>query len=172
MCSLTWTIWISTLYNFHCKLYSLYQICRLPKVGLHVSYKSCIYIVVTYANVIEAYAQPHFIPITCRSSLHVITHRITIFDMWVTSRWAMDRLNYFLSELNTQGLRIDWMLLWHWAVGCPSTFRFQIISKDLRVRLFWNFTHNTSRWSSCAFWSIWTLPYVWFSNMTYFVVLM
>ena len=31
--------------------------------------------------------------------------RITIFGMWVTSRWIMDRLKYFLSEFNTQGRR-------------------------------------------------------------------
>ena len=30
--------------------------------------------------------------------------RITIFGMWVTSRWIMDRLKYFKSEFNTQGL--------------------------------------------------------------------
>ena len=31
--------------------------------------------------------------------------RITIFGMWVTSRWLMDRLKYFQSEFNTQGRR-------------------------------------------------------------------
>ena len=31
--------------------------------------------------------------------------RITIFGMWVTSRWIMDNLKYFKSEFNTQGRR-------------------------------------------------------------------
>ena len=35
-----------------------------------------------------------------------------------------------------------------------------------------NFTHNTSRGSSCAFWGIWTLTYFWLRTMTYLDVLM
>ena len=31
--------------------------------------------------------------------------RITIFGMWVTSRWIMNRLKYFKSKFNTQGRR-------------------------------------------------------------------
>ena len=42
--------------------------------------------------------------------------RITIFGMWVTSRWIIDRLKYFKSELNTQGRREDRMMLRRWAI--------------------------------------------------------
>ena len=31
--------------------------------------------------------------------------RITIFGMWVTSRWVIDRLKYFKSKFNMQGRR-------------------------------------------------------------------
>ena len=49
------------------------------------------------------------------------------------------------------------MMLRRWAVGPlsrPGTFRFQSISLKVLVRLSSNFTHNTSRGSSCAFWGI------------------
>ena len=73
--------------------------------------------------------------------------RITIFGMWVTSRWIMDRLKYFLSEFNTQGRRgkNDDVT----ALGRPLTFRFRSISLKVLVRLSSNFTHNTE--SSCPF---------------------
>ena len=48
-----------------------------------------------------------------------VTARITIFGMWVTSRWIMDRLKYFESEFNTQGRRgknDDVTALVRWAV--------------------------------------------------------
>ena len=41
-----------------------------------------------------------------------------MFGMWVTSRWIMDRLEYFYSEFNTQGRRgeNDVTALGSWAV--------------------------------------------------------
>ena len=45
--------------------------------------------------------------------------RITIFGVWVTSRWIMDKLKYFQSEFNTQGRRgenDDVTALGRWAV--------------------------------------------------------
>ena len=57
------------------------------------------------------------------------------------------------------------------ASGRPWTFRFRSISLKVLVRLSSNFTHNTSRRSSCAFWGIWTLTYFWFRTMTYLDVL-
>ena len=45
--------------------------------------------------------------------------RITIFGMWVTSRWIMERLKYFFTEFDTQGRREgnDVTALGRWAVG-------------------------------------------------------
>ena len=45
--------------------------------------------------------------------------RMTIFGMWVTSRWIMNRFKYFISEFNTQGRRgenVDVTALGRWAV--------------------------------------------------------
>ena len=56
-------------------------------------------------------------------------------------------------------------------LGRPWTIRFRSISLKVLVWLSSNFTHNTSRGSSCAFWGIWTLTYFWFRNMTYLDVL-
>ena len=57
------------------------------------------------------------------------------------------------------------------SLGRPWTFRFRSISLKVLVRLSSNFTHNTSRGSSCAFWGIWALTYFWFRTMTYLDVL-
>ena len=60
------------------------------------------------------------------------------------------------------------MMLRRWAagpLGRPWTFRFRSISLKVLVRLSSNFTHNTSRGSSCAFWGIWTLAYFWFRTI-------
>ena len=54
------------------------------------------------------------------------------------------------------------MKWWCYAVG-PSVN----ISLKVLVQLSSNFTHNTSRGSSCAFWGIWTLIYFCFRTMTY-----
>ena len=56
-------------------------------------------------------------------------------------------------------------------LGRPWTFRFRSISLKVLVRLSSNFTHNTSRGSSCAFWGIWALTYFWLRTMTYLDVL-
>ena len=56
-------------------------------------------------------------------------------------------------------------------LGRPWTFRFRSKSLKVLVRLSSNFTHNTSRGSSCAFWGIWTLTYFWLRTMTYLDVL-
>ena len=59
------------------------------------------------------------------------------------------------------------MMLRRWAI------REQFVSGAYQVllRLSSNFTHNTSRGSSCAFWGIYTLTYFWFRTMTYLDVL-
>ena len=57
------------------------------------------------------------------------------------------------------------------ALGRPWTFRFWSISLKVLVWLSSNFTHNTFRGSSCAFWGIWNLTYFWFRTMTYLDVL-
>ena len=59
------------------------------------------------------------------------------------------------------------MMLRRWAV------REQFVSGAYlwKHRLSSNFTHNTSRGASCAFWGIGTLTYFWFRTMTYLDVL-
>ena len=56
-----------------------------------------------------------------------------------------------------QGRRGE-MMLRHWAVGPSVNISFWSISQKVLVRLSSNFTHNTSRRSSCAFWGIWLWP--------------
>ena len=79
----------------------------------------------------------------------------------------MDRLQYFLSEFNTQGRRVEKDVT---VLGRPWTFRFRSISQDVLVWLSLNFTHNTSMRSSLAFWCTY-LTYFWFSTMTHLDVL-
>ena len=79
----------------------------------------------------------------------------------------MDRLQYFLSEFNTQGRRVENDVT---VLGRPWTFRFRNISQDVLVRYSSNFTHNTSMRSSLAFCCTY-LTYFWFSTMTYLDVL-
>ena len=61
------------------------------------------------------------------------------------------------------------MMLQCWAVLKHFVFRAYLLK--VLVRESSNFTHNTSRWSSCAFWVILTLTYFWFRTMTYLDVL-
>ena len=62
----------------------------------------------------------------------------------------MDRLKYFKSEFNTRGRREEIMMLRRWAVLEHFVYG-AYVSPEVLVRLFSNFSHNTSRGSSCAF---------------------
>ena len=69
----------------------------------------------------------------------------------------MDRLKYFQSEFNTQGRRgenDDVTAFGRWAAVNNSFPEHISESSFVLVRLSSNFTHDTPRGSSCAFWGI------------------
>ena len=62
-------------------------------------------------------------------------------------------------------------MLRRWAIGPSVNISFLEHISECTVRFSSNFTHNTSRGFSCAFWGILTLTYFWFRTMTYIDVL-